>query len=194
MTELDETGLDGHTLDELSDYLDRGRVPADPAIEASPGCQIALRALERVRTVSASLLAGEARDTADDGWVATIIGSISLDARAGRDIPVTHSDPSARLSLTEGAVRGLIRAAGDSVGGVLIGRCRLDGDVTIPGEPITVHVDASVFYGERIPDAAQRVRQAIYRDLGRHTELVVEAVDVTVHDVQAPGTPGRTPR
>ena len=184
--------LDGHTIDELSDYLDRGRLPADPSIEASPECQIALRALERVRAISSSLFVEEAAsDSGDDSWVSRILGNISLEAHAGRDIPVTHPDPAAHLLITEGAVRGMIRAAGDSVGGVIVGRCRLDGDVTVPGNAVRVHIDASVLFGERIPVAVQRIRQAVLRELSRHTELVVSAIDVTIHDVRLPG--GGTP-
>ena len=37
--------LDGHTIEELSDYLDAGRTPVDASIEGSPGCRIALDAL-----------------------------------------------------------------------------------------------------------------------------------------------------
>jgi len=46
--------LAGHTIEDLSDYLDRGRTPADPTIDDSPECQIALRSLQRLRTVQRS--------------------------------------------------------------------------------------------------------------------------------------------
>lgn len=177
--------LDGHTIEQLSDYLAAGRQPFDPSIESSPGCQIALAAMMRLRSVSLSLLESEAVDepARDDSWVAGILNSIGLEAQAGRSIPVQHPSGMASLSLTEGAVRGLVRAAGDSVTGVLIGRCTLQGDVTVPGSPITVLVDASVFWGEPIPTAAAKVREAIYAELLRHTELNIVAIDVTVHDV-----------
>ncbi len=143
-----EADLDGHTIEELSEYLDRGRTPADPSIDESPGCRIALAALVRLRTVSQSLLEADAEAEAaasvserDDRWVRRILGSISRDAHAGRDIPVRSDDPRATLVLTEGAVRGMVRAAGDGVGGVLLGRCRLDGDVTVPGNPIGVFIE-----------------------------------------------------
>ncbi|RFA23678.1 Asp23/Gls24 family envelope stress response protein [Subtercola boreus] len=177
--------LDGHTIDELSDYLEAGCLPFDPSIESSPGCQIAMAALIRLRGVSLSLLETEAIDepARDDSWVAGILNRIGFEAQAGRSIPVSHPSAQAFLTLTEGAVRGLIRAAGDSVTGVLIGRCRLQGDVTVPGEPITVLVDASVFWGESIPEAAARVREAIYAELLKHTELTIAAIDVVIHDV-----------
>ena len=179
--------LAGHTIEDLSDYLDRGMTPADVSIDASPGCQLALAALRRLRAASRTMLDRDAEGESprNDGWVRSIIDSIGLESRAGRDIPVQHSRRSARLALTEGAVRGLIRAAGDTVSGVLVGRCRLDGDVTARSEPVTVHVDATVLWGENIPAAANRIREAISGELRKHTELSVVAIDVTVHDVAA---------
>lgn len=181
----DTSLIAGHTLDELSDYLDRGRSPADPSIDDSPDCQIALASLERLRSLSLRVveLDAETQPAASDSWVAGILSQIGLEAHAGRDIPMQHSNPDARLVITEGAVRGLIRTAGDSVGGVLVGRCRLDGDVTVPGAPISIALDATVFWGERIPDVVVRLREAIFTELLRHTELDVVAIDITVHDV-----------
>lgn len=186
--ETSEADLDGYTIDELSDYLDRGQTPRDPVIDSSPGCQIAIAALQRLRTISLALLEQDvaAEPPRGDKWVADILSSIGLEARAGRDIPLEHPAPTAHLAVTEGAVRGMIRAAGDAVGGALIGRCRLDGDVTVPGEPISIRVDVSVVWGERVRETADRVRGAIFAELGRHTELNVESVDVTIHDVQLP--------
>ncbi|MCU1407779.1 MAG: hypothetical protein JWQ43_4082 [Glaciihabitans sp.] len=180
-----QNDLAGHTIEELGDYLDAGCQPSDPSIDDSPGCQIALAALGRLRTLSVAMLEAEALDEPprDDSWLTAIVNNIGLDARAGRDIPIQHSAPSARLSVTEGAVRGMIRAAGDSVAGVIIGSCRLDGDVTVPGEPITVRLEASVAWGAPMVDVANQVRRAVYTEMLRHTELTIVAIDVTIHDV-----------
>ncbi|WP_440709519.1 hypothetical protein [Herbiconiux sp. YIM B11900] len=177
--------LDGHTIDELSDYLDAGRKPADLSIDGSAGCQIALAALARLRAVSTTLLESEASNepAPDENWISGILQSIGREARAGRRIPVSHPDPSADLALTEGSVRGLVRAAGDAIPGLVIGRCSLDGDVTLPGEPITVRIEASALWGTSIPDAAAALRDAVIVALDRHTELVLAGVDVIVHDL-----------
>lgn len=189
--DVEPADLDGHTIEELSDYLERGQKPADATIDDSPGCQIALAAISRLRAVSRTFLESDARDEPDQGesWVSRILTNIGLDARAGRAIPVSHSAPTAHLTLTEGAVRGMIRAAGDTVDGVLIGRCHLDGDVTTPGEAVTIRVDASVFWGERMTQAAARVREAIYSALLKHTELSIAGIDVYIHDIYLSGTP-----
>lgn len=180
--------LNGHTIEELDEYLDRGQFPPDSSIDDSPNCQIAIAGLLRLRRMAATLLDEEAaREAArDDGWIHTILGNIRAEARTGRSIPVQHDAPTAHLSLSEGAVRGIVRAAGDDIDGILIGRCLLDGDVTIPGAPVSVQVNASVVWGESIPELAPRVRQAIYAALALHTELNIVAVDVTITDVHVP--------
>lgn len=180
---LDDT-VDGHSLDELSDYLDRGRQPPDLSIDESPECQVALTSLQRLRDVStASLALDVARQPqVDESWLRGVLSGIAREARAGRDIPLA-SKPATSLAITEGAVRGVLRAAGERVDGVVIGRCRLDGDVTRPGAPVVVRIDASVLWGLRIPEVAELVRRAVAQDLMRHTELVIASIDVTVHDV-----------
>jgi hypothetical protein len=182
---LEPDDLDGHTIEELSDYLDAGETPADPSIDTSPGCQSALSALRRLRVVSLSILEAEAQGepAPDEGWISGLLHDIGREARAGRRIPVPHPDPAADLAVTEGSVRSLIRAAGDDVGGLLIGRCRLEGDVTTIGAPVSVHVDASAYWTEPIPAAADRLREAIRMALLQHTDLVVTAIDITVHDI-----------
>ncbi|MGA1835978.1 Asp23/Gls24 family envelope stress response protein [Herbiconiux sp. 11R-BC] len=176
----------GDIVDLLGDYLDRGEQPPRELLENSPENDLAFAALVRMREVAATLVEVDAEGSGepeDDGWVQNILGSIQREVRSGRSIPLTHPSPRASLSLTEGAVRGLVRAAGDSVDGVLIGRCSIEGDVETPHAPVVVRVEASVFWGERIPELAERLRAAIGAALLQHTELAVEAIDVIVTDV-----------
>lgn len=183
---LDPANLDGHTIAELSDYVDAERTPTNFSIESSPGCQIALSALERLWEVTTHVLETQAaaEPAPADSWVKGIMDRIVLEARAGRDIPISHSSTTARLAMSEGAVRGMIRAAGGSVPGVLVGRCQLDGDVAVPGEPITITVDISVAWGVTLHDAADQARAAIQRQLRKHTELTIAAVHIAVQDVR----------
>lgn len=183
---LNPANLDGHTIEDLSAYLDAGSTRTNFSIESSPGCQIALTALRRLRELIERDL--ETLATAEppppDGWVQSIMDRIALEARAGRDIPLSHPSTTARLALSEGAVRGLIRAAGDRIPEVIVGRCVLDGEVTVPGQAITITVDISVAWGENIPQAADRARNAIRRALLKHTELTISAINITVQDVR----------
>ena len=176
----------------LADYLDSGRSPRIAAYEDDPEARNALRALEHMRDLGRELVQVEAdeADAPGDDFFRGVLSHISRESRAGRDIPLSHPDPSVSLALTEGAVRTLVRQAGDEVPGVLIGRCTLDGDVTVPGAPVRVALTMSVVWGDPLPELAQRVRERVNAALLRHTELRVEGIDVTVVDVQPRPAPG----
>lgn len=183
--EVDPDLLDGHTVDELTDYLDAGMMPADPSIDDSPSCQNALAAIARLRSVSRDALDAAALDErpADDGWVSGILANISLEARSGRDIPLRASAPTMHGVITEGSVRALVRRAADDVDGILVGRCALEGDVTELETPIRVRITASVLWGHSIHDAVDRLRAAVIQELLEHTDLTVEGIDVEIRDV-----------
>ncbi len=177
--------LNGHSVDELADYYDAGFIPADPSIDDSAGCQIALAAIRRLRTLTNEFIEDEARalQPLDDNWVAGILNQISVQAQAGRDIPLDLPGGEGRVVITEGAVRAIIRSAGDQVPGLLIGRVSLIGDITRPGEQVTVDVDATVMWGQNIPESAEQLKRAIDREVRKHTHLNVASIDVNVHDV-----------
>ena len=182
---LDASDLDGHTIEELTDYLDAGREPANPSIDSSAGCVLALDALERLRALTPALMARDeaAEPEPEPGWIQSILGGITMDARSGRRIPLADADDHSDLAITEGAVRGLIRAAENAFPGILIGRCRLDGDVTARDAEIRVQIDVSVPFGEPITQLAERLRAEIAARLERHTRLTVAGIDIAVHDI-----------
>lgn len=178
--------LDGHTLEELSDYLEAGRTPADPSIDQSPGCRMALDALERLRGLVPDLMAADAAEesSVDDTWVQGILSSIAMNVRAGRRIPLSVGAATSDMGITEGAVRGVIRGAERSVPGTFVGRCRLDGDLTDATADVNVSVDVSVMWGKLIPELAARLRTEIGRRLRKHTTLNVQSVNIDVRDVE----------
>lgn len=182
---LEPEDLDGYTVDDLSDYLDAGMTPRDPVIDISPSCQIALAALSRLKALTATFLEEEAalEEPRDNTWVTSLLENISLESRTGRQIPYRVAALHTELVITEGAVRGLIRAAGDMVHGILIGRSALIGDVTVLDEPVTVEVDATIIWRNNIPDAAEQLRDAIQDTLTRNTDLTVAGITVTISDV-----------
>ena len=184
--DLAVTDLDGHTIDELLDYYDADFAPADASIDNSAGCQIALAALRRLRTLTDEFLEDEARTLPplDESWITGILNQISVQARPGRDIPLHESERDRSVVITEGAVRALIRSAGDDLPGLLVGRIRFTGDITRPGEPIVVDVDATALWGRNIPQSADELKRAIDSELRKHTHLNVTSINVTVHDVQ----------
>lgn len=177
--------LNGHTVDELADYYDAGFAPPDPSIDNSAGCQIALAAIRRLRALTDEFLEEEARaePPLDETWIAGILGQISAQAQAGRDVPLHLPGSDDGVVITEGAVRAIIRAAGDGVPGLIVGRVSLIGDITRAGEPVTVEVDATVLWGQNIPESAEQLKRAIAAELRKHTYLNVSSIDVNIDDV-----------
>lgn len=182
---LEPDDLDGHTIDELADYLDAGMVPADPSIDESAACQNALAAIVRLRQSSLGSLEAAAADEApaDESWISGVLANISIEARSGRDVPLRPEAPTERPAITEGAIRSLVRSVGDGVPDALIARCRLEGDVVELGAPVRVVVEIAVRAGAAIPTVADEVRAAVAEVLDTQTDLLVEAVDVVVRDL-----------
>jgi hypothetical protein len=181
---LDESLLDGFTIDELSDYLDRGREPRNPAIESSAAAQHALAALSRLRTVAPRILKADAEYFApkNENWMSRILDQIGVQAHAGRDIPIAHDVVGAELSISEGAVRALVRDAGDETDGLLVERTHLDGDLETLGAPVQVSVVVSTFADAVDRDVVPRFRRRVIETIREHTDLVVTKVSVRVHD------------
>jgi hypothetical protein len=188
LADLEPVDLDGHTIDELADYLDAGMEPVDPSIDDSPACQNALAAIVRLRHASLGSLdeAARAEAPADESWIGGVLANISIEVRAGRDIPLRAVAPTEHPVMTEGAVRSLVRRAGDTVPGVVVSRCLLAGDVTELASPVRVTVEIAIVQGHAIPAAADAVRDAVERTLAVQTDLTVEAVDVVVRDLVTP--------
>lgn len=183
MNDIPAATLDcGRTVEQISDYLASDRIPRDPDIETCPECLNALEALNRVSDLSRALLA---RDTAalpppPEGWLKTIMANVQDEVRAGRGLPIDHPDPRAHVTISEGAVRALVRAAGDSIDGLIVGKCDILGEAERLGAAVEVNVTASVAWGEPISEIATTLRKTVAKLLRQHTELNVAAVNVTI--------------
>ncbi|WP_430593131.1 hypothetical protein [Humidisolicoccus flavus] len=180
----DDQLIDGFSLEELSEYLDNGRTPYNEEIEHSAECRRALVRLERLHELSDQLMAADRDENpAPESWFDGILQGISREVRAGRAIPIAHEDPEVELSVMEGTVRGLIRAAGDSVEGAIIEKTEFEGDLTTLGAPITVTVSVTAFANTALPQLAEALRTAITTALMTHAELAIAAVDVRITDI-----------
>lgn len=175
----------GKTIQELSDYLAADRIPYDPHVETCPECLNALQGLARVSLMSRELIANDVANlpALPAAWMQNIMDNIHNEVRSGRSLPLPHPDPRVFLSVTEGAVRALIRSVGDDVPGVLIGKCDIEGDAEVAGAPIDIAVTASVAWGFAMPKAITAVREVIRDTLLEHTRLNVSAVNVTIEDL-----------
>ncbi|WP_232331545.1 Asp23/Gls24 family envelope stress response protein [Agromyces laixinhei] len=186
MSETTTERLDcGKTIDELSDYLSRDRIPYNPDIETCPECLNALEALARVSGLSRDLILEDARALPPpaETWFEEIMVNIAHEVRAGRDLPIQHPDPRVQISITEGAVRALLRTVGDTIPGVIVGKCELLGDAERPGTPIEVRLTVSVEWGRPIPEVSEQLHRSVTSALQQHTELNVTAIHIDVTDV-----------
>ena len=176
----DNIGGSGYSLDDLSEYLDRGRTPPIAAIDTNPECQALLASLERFSALSRQLVEEEAQEELPEGWLDRILHEVTREVRAGRDLPIEGGDDHTTLFVTEGALREVARDAGDAVPGVLVGKVRLEG---VAGGPVTVRVWMSVRFGVPVRAAVDDVRVTVAAAVENLTTLPVSGVDVTVVDV-----------
>ncbi|NKF32981.1 Asp23/Gls24 family envelope stress response protein, partial [Pseudomonas sp. BGM005] len=95
-----------------------------PHIESCPECLNALDALERAGRLSRDLIDDEASrlPAPPESWFERIFATIHEELRAGRSFPISHPDPRVHITVTEGAVRALLRDSGDSIDGAYITR------------------------------------------------------------------------
>lgn len=175
----------GTTIDELSDYLDRGRTPRDPHIESCPDCLNALEALERVGRLSRDLIDADAAElpAPPESWFERIFTSIQEELHAGRSLPISHPDPRVQITVTEGAVRALLRDSGDAIDGVFVSRTEIVGDAERLGAPVEINLTASVRFGTSIQQLTDELREVAYAALAKHTDLNVTAVNISVEDI-----------
>lgn len=181
----DEIGDSGYTLDELAEYHERGRTPAIPAIDGDPQCRAVLDSMTHLGALSRELLERDARTDVAESWFQQILGEVARDSRAGHDLPLLDDD-AVRVVVTEGAVRGLVRGAGDQVDGVLVERV----DVTLTdADRIDVRMTISVLNSVVGRDAgllgvADRVRQGVRDALEEHARWTVSEIDVIVDSLR----------
>jgi hypothetical protein len=183
--DLDAELVDGHTMEQLADYVAAGRTPADPSIDESPASRQAMSNLVRLTELTGAGLIRQAEEepSRDEVWISSLLTSIRLELDAGRDVPIGHPDPALRLTLSESAVRGLVRRLGDTAGGIVVGRCVLDGDVSDSGAVIRIELTCALEFGRPVDQTLDAVRARIRDGLARHTELIVGVIDITVDDV-----------
>ena len=181
----------GHNLADLSEYLDTGRIGDPGHLEDCPECQSGLASLRRLAALGNELLDADtaAAGSGSDDWMKTILDNLHLELRPGRNIPLRADTPGDLLTETEGAISALIRSVADSLPGTAAGKCRLYGDVTEPGAPITIGVDLAVVYGHPLEQRATALRWELATTLALQTELNITAIDVTITDVLEPRNP-----
>ncbi|MFW0107652.1 Asp23/Gls24 family envelope stress response protein [Rothia sp. P6271] len=153
-------------------------------IDQCPVCTQRVKALRKLGTLTAELSEHDLKEqNKDTSWIDTLLNNIALETKAGRSIPLRSDNEFDRLTQTEGSVISAIRSAADELEDVVIGKCHLDGDVTVIDSPITVNVTASIRFGTVIDNAAEELRTLILKEIERISELNVQMVNVTIQDI-----------
>jgi uncharacterized alkaline shock family protein YloU len=185
MSDAHGIGGSGYDLDALSAYADRGRTPAIAAIDDNAECQAVLDSIERLGALQRDLVSEETARTPapEQSWIDGLLDSIAREVRAGRDVEYPATDPATRIAVTEGAIREAVRAAGDGVDGVLVGRVRLTVRDDLTAD---VGLAVSVLFDRPLNSVADEVRGAVHTALLRSTPLVPAAIDVTIDDIHLP--------
>jgi hypothetical protein len=190
----------GHSLAELSTYLDTGQIADPDHLRSCPECQAGLASLRRLSELGSELLSSDLADagSGNDDWMQSILDNLRLELRPGRNIPLRSEDPNHHLWETEGSITALIRSVADALPGTAAGKCRLHGDVTGSGDEIgttrtstagagiTVDVEIAVVYGHPMEERAAELRRELAKTLAIQTELNIEAINITVTDVLEP--------
>ncbi|MDC7803412.1 MULTISPECIES: Asp23/Gls24 family envelope stress response protein [Microbacterium] len=181
----EEIGDSGHTLEELAAYHERGRTPAIPAIDGDAQCRAVLDSMDRLGALSRELIETDARDDVSETWFQQILGEVARESRAGRDLPLVDDDP-VRVVVTEGAVRGLVRDAGDAVEGVLVERVHLTlhEDVRVDVRLTISVLDSVLGAGRGLARIADSVRERVRADLEEYGGWTVGVVDVTIDSLR----------
>ncbi|GAA2855425.1 Asp23/Gls24 family envelope stress response protein [Paenarthrobacter ilicis] len=175
----------GHSLAELSAYLDTGEIDDPRHLDSCPECQAGLASLRKLSALGSDLVSADVAEAGSgtDDWMQSILDNLKLELRAGRSIPLEAEHPEDTLWETEGSVSALIRSVADSLPGTAAGKCRLHGDVTVPGAPITVEVEIAVVYGNPLVTRAAELRDQLEEALSIHTELTIDAINISVTDI-----------
>ena len=182
----EELGSGQFTLEELSDYLATGCTPLREEIESDPEARHALAQLRRLTKLTNDLTIDSAEVDDETPWWLNVLNNLSNETRTGRLVPLTTQIDGAEHYITEGAIKALIRDAGDAVPGALLGRIRFEDDIEQPNAPVTVEIDVSIKAHAIIPKAAELIRIAAQNSLAHHSSLQVQAINVTVSDVFYP--------
>ncbi|MCH8560623.1 MULTISPECIES: hypothetical protein [unclassified Nesterenkonia] len=184
-----------HSLEDLNEYLRTGEPNLEPHVRNCPRCRSSLQGLRRLDSLTDRLAQDDICRAESVGalWLDRLVARLRVEPRAQEplSIPVKGPTPTA-----EGFVLALIRSTGDSVAGVTIGRCQVQGDRETPSSGVRVQVNLSARWGHPLPDLVHALRDRLFDALTRHAALDVDGIDITVTDVYVPrpqstGPPGQ---
>ncbi|MDE3025839.1 MAG: Asp23/Gls24 family envelope stress response protein [Acidobacteriota bacterium] len=88
------------------------------------------------------------------------------------------------VKVTEGVLTQIVVQAAEAVDGVRVRRPRRRVEVAIEEGRAHVDLELAVSYGKVLPEAAREVQRAVSDALTRMCEVAVDAVDVSVEELE----------
>ena len=181
----------GHSLADLSEYLDTGRIGDPGHLADCPECQSGLASLRRLSALGNELLDADtaAAGSGSDDWMKAILGNLRLELRPGRSIPAARRHTRRRPHRDRGRNFGT-----DPLRCGFPARHRCRKMPPVRGR----HRAGGPHYRRRRPrrrvraspgTARRTLRQELATTLARQTELNITAIDVTITDVLEPRNP-----
>ena len=95
---------------------------------------------------------------------------------------VMHNDEGA-ITVTDAALTHIVVQAAESVDGARVRRARRKVGVELDGRRARVELELAVTYGKVLTDVAQDVQLRVTDALTQMCGLVIDAVDVTVEEL-----------
>jgi uncharacterized alkaline shock family protein YloU len=89
------------------------------------------------------------------------------------------------IDVTAGALAQIVQRAAESVEGARVRRPRRGLDLRLEDGRVRVELELAVRYGIVLPDLARDVQQRVADALSAMVDLDVEAVDVSVEELEA---------
>jgi uncharacterized alkaline shock family protein YloU len=93
-------------------------------------------------------------------------------------------EPGGSVTVTPSALADLVARAAESVDGAHVRRGRRRLDVELAGGTARVRLELTARYGVVLPDLARSVQTRVAETLATMCRVEVEAVDVTVEEVE----------
>lgn len=91
--------------------------------------------------------------------------------------------PAGSIAVEHDALVGLVVAAAERVDGARVRRPRRGVDVSVANGRVRVELELAARWGQVLPELARAVQASVAAALGDSTGLTVEAVDVSVEEL-----------
>jgi hypothetical protein len=189
-------GADDHAADErlacgrlLSEVWETGAHSAggadrEPHLRACPHCSAAVRQLNLLGAAVRGADGGAEPEWDAGALTERVMDVVRLELRPGRPLPLGEREED--LWVREAMAAKALRAAAETVPGVLAGSCRIrpaESDGSPSRGPVRVRLEVVVPLTPRLRDLAEEVRRRVRGAADDALGLPVDHVDVHITDV-----------